>query len=191
MRIILASASKERQRILSDLGYNFDIVAPEIDEKKIRFDDFRHLPLLVARAKSDNLVKHIKNPAIIITADTVVIHNGVLREKPAHAAEAREYLSSYGTAPVEVVCGLVVHNTKTGKRKEGIDSAKVYFHKFTESLIEELLALGSVYNWAGGFNIDVPQIKKHVAHIEGDESIIRGMPAFLVRTLINEIGNEQ
>ena len=39
MKIILGSNSKSRRKVLTDMGYDFEVVAPNIDEKAIRHPD--------------------------------------------------------------------------------------------------------------------------------------------------------
>src|ERR1041385_5046735 len=94
--IILGSKSPGRKSVLEHAGYEFEVMVSNINEKAIRSDDYKQLPLLLARAKATVLVPKIKKPAILITSDQVVIYKGELREKPADENQAREYLKSYG-----------------------------------------------------------------------------------------------
>ncbi len=189
MKIILGSGSPRRQEILKNWGYNFDVRIPQIDERSIRSDDFKSLPVLIARSKSENLREKITEPAILITCDTVVVHDGKLYEKPLSDDEARSFLLSYGSTPAEVISGVVVMNTENKKIAEGVDSAKVYFLKIPLSLIEEMILLGKVFDWAGAFHPADPAIKPYIAYIEGEKDTVMGLPGFLTRRLIDEVSN--
>jgi len=187
IKITLGSSSPCRQKLLKDWGFEFEVLNPQIDEKAIRSDDLRQLPLLVAMAKSEALKGKIFEPTILITCDTIVIHAGKLYEKPKDEAEAREFLSSYGAAPAEVICGVVVTNTQTGQTVSGTDSAKVYFHKIPAKLIDEMVKLGKIMDYAGAFHPDDPPIKPYIVHIDGERGTVMGLPEFLTRQLIEKV----
>ncbi len=190
MKIILGSGSKSRRDLIKEWGLEFDFASPDIDEKSIITDDFRKRPNVLAQAKSLTLQDMIKEPAILITCDTVVVYKGNLYEKPKNSEEAREYLQSYGEGPVEVICGLTVHNTATGQTISGTDTAKVYFHRIPHRLIEDMISHGRVYDWAGAFHPDDPATKPYIVHIEGDMGTVKGLPQMLMKKLIDEVQND-
>ena len=186
MKIILGSQSKWRQDILKRMGYDFETMAPEIDEKAIRFDDPKRLALALANAKADALVPKIKEEAILITSDQVDVCNGEIREKPRDAPEAREFLRSYNKYPVETVTAVVAANTANQKRKEGLDIAVVYFRPLLERKISELIASGCVFSCAGGFCINHPAFKGLIERVEGEVDSVAGLPPKLTEKLIHE-----
>jgi septum formation protein len=191
MKIILGSSSPRRQKLLSGWGYTFDVLIPQIDEKTIRSEDLRTLPLKVASAKAESLRGQINQPATLITCDTIVLHNNELYEKPKDESDARRMLQSYGTGPAEVICGVFVTNTDTGKSAGGVDSAKVYFHKIPHPLIEEMIKHGRIFDFAGAFHPDDPPIKPYIVHIEGEMSTVMGLPKILTKKLINQVLNQE
>lgn len=164
-------------------------MTPQIDEKQIRSADLRKLPLLVSKAKSEHLQSRIKEPVILITCDTIVIHDDKLYEKPKDAQEARNMLSSYGSKPAQVLCGVYVVNTATGKSAGGMDSAEVYFHKIPPTLIEEMIEHGKIFDFAGAFHFEDPPIKPYIAYINGEIENVAGLPRFLTKKLIDEVVN--
>jgi septum formation protein len=190
-KMILGSSSKARQKILSELGYVFEIRFPQIDEKAVRHDDVRKIPLLVAQAKSEALQKQIHEPAILITADSIIIYKNHLREKPKDEEEAKEFLRSYGEGAVEVVTGVYVINTETQKTALGSESGKIYFHKIPEQVIVDLVLHGRVMEGAGGFIVEDPVISKYVAYTEGNFDAIMGLPKALTKKLIEEVQHGQ
>ena len=187
MKIILGSASKARQDILKNLGYDFEVMSANIDEKAIRIDDPYQLPLLLAQAKADYLKRQIKEPAILITSDSIVLFDGHVREKPETEEQAREFLRSYSTMPVEVVTTVLVTNTKTDKSVQGIETAFVYFHKIPDEVIDDLIKVGGVMYAAGGFIVEDPKISKYVMHVEGGRDTVMGLPKLLTKQLIGQL----
>ncbi len=188
MKIILGSSSENRKTILSYMGYPFDVMKPGIDEKAIRSENIREIPVLIARAKAKALLSKIKEPALLITADQVVIWNGTLREKPESKKQAKEYLASYGEFPAETVSAITVTNTKTGKQVEGVDTAKVFFQRIPQPIIELLVAEGKVMDMAGGFVIEDKRLRYYIDKIEGTEDSILGLPIELTKRLMGSVG---
>ena len=105
--IILASQSPRRQDLLSDLGITFKVITKPIEE------DFpsEMNPHLIAEylANKKSLAFHPKGEEIIITADTVVIHNNKVLNKPKNKEEAKEILSILSSSTHEVVTGVCIH----------------------------------------------------------------------------------
>lgn len=187
MKIILGSQSAGRQKMLAEMGYEFTVIAPEIDEKSIRHRDPKELTLTLARAKAQALQAKIFEPAILITSDQVVLWKGELREKPANEREAREFLQGYNEAPSENITAVVVTNLANGQQAAAVDVATVYFYPFSESDIDEFIKEGGVYNWAGAFTIEGPHWAAHVKSIEGTRDSVIGLPKELTRRLLKEV----
>ena len=187
MKIILGSASPRRKKLLADWGYEFEVLIPQIDEKSIRHSDLNTLPEKISRAKADALKDQIQEPAILITCDTIVVHQGELYEKPKDEVEARTMLKSYGSAPAEVISGVTVLNTATGKTAQGTDIAKVYFRAIPDRLIEEMIDHGKIFDFSGAFHPDDPPIKPYIVHIEGEMESVMGLPKALTEKLISQV----
>ncbi len=187
MKIILGSQSIGRKEVLEKAGYTFEIRVADIDEKAIRSDNHEELPLLIARAKADKLLTIIHEPAILITSEQVVVYNKELREKPESEHQAGEYLRSYGIDPVQTNTAVVVVNTATGKRVEGVDIARVYFKPIPQAVIDELIKERKVMHAAGGFIIEHPLLKPYVERIEGDPDSVTGLPLKLVEELMEKV----
>lgn len=189
MKIILGSQSENRRQVLKDAGYEFEVMVSDIDERAIRHDDFYELPLLLARAKAEALLPKIKEPALLITADQVVVWNNKLREKPRDVAEARHYLLTFSESehPAECVNGIVVTNTGTGKSLAERETSKVYFGKIPQETIERLLKEGIVLQKAGGFDIKNPILKPFISDIEGTLESALGLPMDIVERCMKEL----
>lgn len=188
MKIILGSASKGRSQVLQKMGYEFEVMAADIDEKAIgsRTDDPKQLTLMLAHAKTQALLPRIKEDALLITSDQVVVWKGDVREKPASKEQARDYLRSYGDAPAETVTAVAVCNTKTKKCAEGVDVAHVYFSPIPEAVIERYIKEGDPLSHAGGFSITDPILKDYVEHVEGERESVIGLPRELTERLLKE-----
>lgn len=186
MRLILGSQSKARRALLEQMGYAFETMNPDIDEKAIRDRDPKKLTLALANAKADVLLAKVDGEALIITSDQVVVWTNTILEKPESAEEAHTFLVGYAKHPAETVTAVVVTNTKTGKRFGGVDVARVWFHPIPEATINELLDAPETYKYAGGFSVDDEQLKPYIAKIEGAMDSILGLPMEMTERLMKE-----
>jgi septum formation protein len=187
MHIILGSQSQGRRELLSAMGYAFAVMPAHIDERAIRSEDPGTLTLALAHAKADALLPQIHEPALLITSDQVVIWQGKIREKPAHTEEARAFLRGYAEGPAETVTAVVVTNTATGVRRQGVDRATVWFHRIPEGVIEQVIAQGDIFAHAGGFSITDPLLEAYIEHVDGTVESVIGLPTALTRRLIRAV----
>ncbi|MDQ3014720.1 MAG: Maf family protein [bacterium] len=188
MKIIFGSSSKYRRAVLEKHGYQFEVMSPDIDEKAIRTDDYYQLPLLLAYAKARALISLISEPAIVITADQVVVCNGDLHEKPQSSEEAKIFLQKYSNGhPAETVAALVVTNLENGKQTAGVDIAKVHYNFIPESVMDDFIKNGDPFTKAGGFAIQSSILQPYMQKVEGTEDSIMGMPIKLLEKLLAEV----
>lgn len=187
MKIILGSQSRGRKAVLEKMGYDFEVMPADIDEKAIRFEDPAVLTLALANAKADALLPKIKEPAILITSDQVVVCNGKILEKPNDEKEAQENLEMYALHPAETVASVVVVNTSSGKRAGGTDIAKIWFFPIPEKVINEYIATKDPFLHAGSFDHEHPLLAPYVKSIEGEPESITGLPKKLTEELIKSM----
>ncbi len=186
-KLILGSASRGRREVLTRIGYEFDVMSADIDEKAIRFDDPCELTMALAHAKARALLPRIKEKAILITSDQVVVCDGVIREKPETRAQAIEFLKSYADYPAETVTAVVVNNIGTGQVEGNVDRAKVFFHTIPDDVILAIIDQGEVFLNAGGFSIDNEMLAPYVAEIVGERDSIIGLPKALTMELLKRV----
>ncbi|KAF8012508.1 hypothetical protein BT93_I0614 [Corymbia citriodora subsp. variegata] len=133
-KIILGSSSMARQHILAEMGYDFTVMTADIDEKAIRKEKPEELVTALAEAKADAILSRLQNvdpfvedvhTILLITADTVVVHEGRIREKPSSRDEARHFIEGYSGGRAEVVGSVLVTNLKTGRREAGWERAEI------------------------------------------------------------------
>ena len=186
MKIILGSKSKSRRELISQLGYEAELMSADIDEKAIRSDDYSELPLLLARVKADALLPKVAKDVLLVTCDQVVVWNGLLREKPESVEQAREYLETKHLYPTEVHTAVVVTRASDGSRFEGVDVAKIQSRPLPEYLIDRLIAEGNTMSAAGGFRIEDPVLEPYIEITQGTKDSIMGLPLELTDRLIKQ-----
>ena len=175
---------------MEDAGFNFEIVTADIDEEKIRTNDYKQLPLLIARGKMEAVKKKVSGGAIILCADTVVVCDGELREKPKSDDQMREWLKSYEKYPVTVYSSVVAENTHTGMVRETIETAVITWKSIPNDIIEDLVADEYIHGGSGGFVFDDPRIRPYAKLIEGNSGVIMGLSIETAKKYIKELSEE-
>ena len=87
--LILASNSPRRREILSQAGFAFSVVASDVDESFPANMPLSEVPVFLSEKKA-RVLADINPHAIILAADTVVILDDVILNKPADKSEARD-----------------------------------------------------------------------------------------------------
>jgi predicted house-cleaning NTP pyrophosphatase (Maf/HAM1 superfamily) len=115
----------------------------------------------------------------------VVVWRGTIREKPAHAEEARAFLRGYAEGPAETVTAVVVTHAAAGMRRQGVDRATVWFRRIPEAVIAQAIAQGEIFAYAGGFPIIDPLFEACIERVDGTAESVIGLPAALTRRLLD------
>jgi len=187
MRIILGSQSPRRLEILRSVvpgGHPIEVMPADIDEKSIRHDRPSFLTLAIARAKGEALLPRLTGDVVIVTADTVAVWNGTIREKPADGSELWQFVKSYRESEVTAVTSVWVHRTGTHWSGSVTDSAVTEFGWFTEKQLAAIVKDRAFYGSAGGFLIEHPLMKDVVRGVRGDPDTVQGLPGRLVKLLV-------
>ncbi|XP_037425716.1 7-methyl-GTP pyrophosphatase-like [Triticum dicoccoides] len=198
LRLILGSSSASRRQILAEMGYQFKLLSADIDEKEIRKEKPEELVVALAHAKADAILDKMRNngmmkeivdsqeTTLLITADQVVVHDGVIREKPTTPEEARKFIQGYSQSHAATIGSVLVTNVKTGTRREGWDRSEVYFHKIPNEVVESLIEEGNVFYVAGGLLVEHPLTSPLVEAIVGTIDSVMGLPKALTEQLIKD-----
>jgi septum formation protein len=172
--LVLASRSPRRRAILEQLGIEFRVVVPDVDE--LEDGDPRELVLENARRKARTVAE--ADPARpVLGVDTAVVVAGRARGKPADVAEAEELLRTLSGREHEVLSGVVLL-ADDGERAD-VASTRVRFRELDERTIAWYLATGEWRDVAGGYAIQ-GQGAALIEAIEGDYTNVVGLPVPLL-----------
>ncbi|KAL3340934.1 hypothetical protein AABB24_029210 [Solanum stoloniferum] len=195
-KLILGSSSTARKKILGDMGYEFTTMSADIDEKAIRKEKPEDLVMALAEAKADAIISKFRkteylendvNPTILVAADTVVVYEGVVREKPSSEAEARQFMKDYANGHAATVSSVLVTNLATGSRRGEWDKVEIYFHDIPDQVIDKLIEEGIVLYAAGGLIIEHPLVLPYIKEVVGSTDSVMGLPKALTERLIKEV----
>jgi septum formation protein len=164
--LILASSSPRRIAILEQLGVDFRVEAPDVEE--LTEGNPRELvvenALLKLRAAAGERV---------LAADTMVVWDGRAHGKPADVAEAERWLRELSGRWHEVMGGLALR--EHGEERTALAVTRVRFRDLTDADIERYLASGEWADRAGGYAIQELGAML-VEEIEGDWFNVVGLP---------------
>jgi septum formation protein len=171
--IVLASASPQRRAILEQLGVEFRVEPPDVEE--LSEGDPEHLVVENARRKA----KAVKGD-FVIGCDTDVVLDGEVLGKPADAEEARGYLDRMSGRAHTVMSGLVV--VEDGEERSGLEKTTVVFKDLSKTEKERYVKFGEWEGRSGGYAIQTLG-SSLVERLEGSVSNVVGLPVGLLAEL--------
>ncbi len=185
-KIILASTSPRRREILKNTGIQFSIAAPEYDENILNKTFSYKLIESIAENKGESVLTKIKEPAIIISADTVVIYNKLVLGKPKDFDDAFRILSMLNGKTHKVVTAVCIIDNETDKKIIKSETSEVTFNNLSREDIKNYIGEYKPYDKAGAYGIqELPS--GFVKEIQGSYDNIVGLPSNIVIKMLNEI----
>jgi septum formation protein len=182
--IILASASPRRRQLMSDAGYEFTVVLPQVDESAFDADQANPVEYakLLALAKAKSVAQ--KHPdSLVIGADTIVDFQGRIIGKAANAEEAEQITRKLFSSPHKVITGVAIVRFSDGTELVRSDSTTVYPRKMTAEQIADHIEGGSWRDKAGAYAIQETG-DEFVEKIEGSLTNVMGLPMELLESLL-------
>lgn len=184
--IVLASKSPRRRDILTALGFEFRVLPPGEDaESDVTDPDPYRLPEVLARRKCDQVAPS-SNGAVVIAADTVVIVDGEILNKPADDEEARAFLARLSGVTHDVVTGVAVRCDARGYERSGSERTRVTFRSLSPEGIARYVASGEGRDKAGSYaaqGLGAGLIRS----IDGCFYNVVGLPVALLLDLLDDI----
>ncbi|WP_300348655.1 Maf-like protein [Clostridium sp.] len=154
MKVILASKSPRRVEILSKLVEKFEVLESNFDEDTISFSgDVEKYVQNLSKNKAIDVSERLKEPAIVIAADTVVFYNGKVMEKPKNEEDAFSMLSSLSGNTHKVYSGICIINTEDDTVITDYDFTEVIFSELSERQIRNYINSGEPMDKAGAYGI--------------------------------------
>ncbi|KAI8994933.1 inosine triphosphate pyrophosphatase-like protein [Pilobolus umbonatus] len=184
--IVLASASPRRSEILTDMGLKFKVVTtlkPDENDPtayKTRSEYVADTALMKAvevydRCKDDN---QLPNADIVIGADTIVVKDEHVLEKPKDREHAFKMLRQLSGQTHQVLTGVhVIYKTKSGKvaTTSFVEKTDVTFSVLDSDIMSSYVASGEPFDKAGGYGIQ-GEAALFVESIHGDYWNVVGLP---------------
>ena len=188
-RIVLASQSASRRRLLEDAGLKPTIIVSNVDEETDFFNAMSPEDMVIALAvsKAHTVREMIDYPAIIIGCDSTFDVDGVSFGKPGtpEIAIARAKKISGRTGLLHT--GHCVIDTEKGIEIADRVTTKVTFTNMTDEEIADYVASEEPLHVAGGFTLDGFG-SPFIPVIEGDYTNVVGISMPFLRNAMKQLG---
>lgn len=187
-RLVLASGSPARLRLLTEAGFAPEAVASGVDEDGVTAPTLPELVVALAEAKAAAVAGRAEVAgAVVVGCDSLLDVDGDVHGKPQSIEEARARLSRLRGRRAVLRTGHCVIDTSTGRRATGVAATEVRFGWYTDGELEAYLATGEALDAAGSFTLD-GRSAPFVDGIVGDHSNVIGLSLPLFRSLLGELG---
>lgn len=176
-KIILASASPRRKKLLEGISVPFTVMTTDVEEElHVEGSPYEWVKYVSAK-KANAVVGQVDGPAIIIAADTIVTYLGKIMEKPKDAIDAFHMLKILQGKKHSVYTGLtILYKGETGVEEETyVDATDVYMHTLTDAEIKKYLDTKESFDKAGGYAIQGKGALL-IDSIYGDYNTVVGLP---------------
>ena len=181
--LILASSSPRRQELLTKLEIPFKVQTVDVDEIVPEDIKPRDSALYLANLKGeahDFLAKH----HIVITADTIVIVNNTVLNKPASNTEAKTMLQQLANKTHEVITGVSIRANNEVYSFDVL--TKVSVGGLTDTEIEFYIKTNNAGDKAGAYGIQDWIGLIGVSSIEGSYYNVMGFPVYEVYNCLKQ-----
>ncbi|TDC59511.1 septum formation inhibitor Maf [Micromonospora sp. KC207] len=190
LRLVLASASPARRKLLHAAGIEPDVLVSGVDESQVASEQAEDLCLELARLKAQAVVGRLRPSAdertLVLGCDSVLAFDREILGKPADEADAtRRWERMRGRSGVLHTghCLIdVIHET----RAEAVASTTVRFADISDEEIAAYVATGEPLAVAGAFTID-GMGGAFLEGVDGDPGTVVGLSLPLLRRLLGEL----
>jgi septum formation protein len=180
--LVLASKSPRRHQILRDAGIPFVVRTADVPEHRrpgeAPMDYVRRL------AEEKAFAAPLNAGEVVLGADTVVVIDDHVLEKPRDVADARRMIKLLSGREHEVITGICLRT----ESQKIVDTAvtRVRFVKLSEQELQAYAESGEPMDKAGGYAIQ-GLASKFIDRIEGDYFNVVGLPVALVYRGLRDI----
>ncbi len=173
--IYLASKSPRRRKLLKQIGIKFKSFSVEINEEPLKNESPVNCVKRLAEGKLNEALNKIHN-GIVITADTIVVLENKIINKPLTNIEAIKFLKMLSGRVHTVYTGFCIYNSVNNKKVSGFEKTKVEFRKLADDEIIEYVESGSPMDKAGAYGIQDDFGAVFVKRITGCYYNVVGLP---------------
>lgn len=178
--LILASGSPRRAELLARAGYRFEVVPPDIDERRQAGEAPRDYVARLAAEKAAAVAPRYPE-RVVLAADTTVVVDSTVLGKPRDPDDAAGMLRRLSGRAHDVLTGVAVR--RGGASASAVEQTSVHLADLDEALIGWYVATGEPSDKAGAYGVQ-GIASRFVTRVEGSYSNVVGLPLALVDRLL-------
>lgn len=193
MKIILASESEWRLRLIRWLGEPVEVVVSGVGEDEFEEETPEELVERLAVDKTLAVKRKLTTDqlvdgrVLIVGADTVVVHEGEVLGKPVDRNDAKRMIERLQGKVHEVVTGVCVMDADSGEMEVASEVTEVRFRPMSMAQVEHFLDTDEWQGKAGGYQI-LKSIDQYIAEIEGSVTNVIGLPLVMLVEMLSDLG---
>ncbi len=172
--VILGSQSPRRKELLTNLGVSHKTLVSQAEEIIPDNMEVMEAPAYLSKLKSDDLMSQVRDNFLLITADTVVIHNNKILGKPKDSDDAINMISKLSDTTHAVVTGVTVRSTT--KIKTFSNTTLVTVAALSKKEITWYVENYSVMDKAGSYGIQDWLGVSKITKLKGSYYNVMGLP---------------
>lgn len=182
--LILASQSPRRSQLLREAGFEFSVFASEIDESFPPEMPVEEVAPWLAQRKAYAAAHLIQDKEVVLAADSVVILDGVIYNKPADYADAFRMIRLLSGRQHTVITGVCLLAKEKEKVFAGV--TKVWFAQLDDEEIDYYIRTCQPFDKAGAYGAQDWIGHCKISRIEGTFQNVMGLPVDLVYQALGE-----
>lgn len=188
-RIVLASRSARRRLLLEAAGIGHEAVAPDFDDAGLQAGSVSPEQWVssLAYLKAWTLARTVAAPAVVIGADTACVLDEALIGTPVDGADAESILRRFVGRSHDVVTGVAIIETDTGRRHLFAERATVRFGELSNDDLRGYLASENWRGKAGAYNLAERLEAGWPITYDGDATAIMGLPMGALSAALSRI----
>jgi len=173
-KIILASKSPRRSELMRIAGFKFEVRSKDVPEDHPADTKAEDIPLFLARKKASALLPELHDDEVVIGADTIVILDGKIYEKPKDREDAISMISDLCGHTHTVVTGVFI--ASKSKEVAFSEATKVTFNSLSPDEIAYYVDTYNPYDKAGAYACQEWIGAVAIRKFEGDYFNVVGLP---------------
>ncbi|HEY7854240.1 MAG TPA: Maf family protein [Aquiluna sp.] len=191
-KLVLASTSPARKKLLSEAGIAFETIAPGVDEDALVISQApataQEMTELLARAKAMAVADQFES-TLVLGCDSALEFEGQILGKPYQPQVAIERWRQMRGKSGFLYSGHHLIDTDSGKGLSAVSRTEVHFANLSDQEIDTYVATGEPLNVAGAFTIDGLG-GAFIERISGDYHTVVGLSLVELRKLVIGLGHD-
>ncbi|MEM7363488.1 MAG: Maf family protein [Pseudomonadota bacterium] len=184
--LLLGSSSPRRRELLAQIGIQFDVVSPDIDEAPLAGERPEVYADRMSREKATAIVRRLGHDRPILCADTVVTVDQQILGKPLDKSDCIRMLMALSGREHQVSSSVTLIDS-AGNESSTQVTTQVRFRTLDIEECERYWLTGEPRDKAGSYGIQ-GRGAIFIAGIHGSYSNVVGLPLFETATLLRSAG---